>query len=63
MFCWVMAARLPQVMVIMATSAKTRVYTSLRSEKATKKIRRKMAKAAALTATDMKAVMDVGAPS
>ena len=33
------------------------------NEKATKKIRRKMAKAAALTATDMKAVMDVGAPS
>ena len=60
MLVWEMAATFPMVMVATARTHRSMVQSTLMAGKARKKTRAKAAKAAALTATAMNAVTEVG---
>ena len=57
------ATKLPSAMVSTAITATTTTQISAAGAMASRKMRSRMAKAAAFGPTDMKAVMVVGAPS
>ena len=63
MLDWLTAARLPMVMVAMATAASNGCQASRAEASGPRKIRSKKANDAAFDATERYAVMVVGAPS
>src|SRR5208282_1585783 len=63
MFDWVIAARLPTVMVAMATPMVKACHSTRRGHNPMNRMRIINAKEATFGATEMKAVIEVGAPS